>query len=117
MRGLKIRVIGQGGITTHPVIVLGTPLSREPVIVPAHGVKHLFAPHALVPGEAIGVGIGKHVSYVQRSRGRRWGSVDGEDFRALRFAVKRIDLLLFPGLPPTLFEAIYAYSLRYLGGG
>ena len=76
------RVVGDGRIAAHAVVVLHPPLGGESVVVPAHRVEDLSAPHAVVPGHGVGVGVGEAVSGVQRPRHRRRGRVYGVDVGA-----------------------------------
>ena len=53
-------------VAAHPVVVLHPALGRQPVVVPADRVEHVLAAHPLVAGDQVGVGVGEHVSHVQR---------------------------------------------------
>ncbi len=62
----EIRIVLQGRIHAHAVIVLHTAFGRQAVVVPAHRVEHVVAVHALETCDHIGVRVG-------RTRGRRAG--------------------------------------------
>ena len=72
-RQLQARLVGVVRIAAHVEVVLHPPLGGQAVVVPPHGVEHLFTEHALVAGDHVGLGVAEHVADVQRPghRGRR----------------------------------------------
>lgn len=61
----EVGVVGQGWVAADTVIVLDAAFGGEAVVIPAHGVEHGFAAHALVAGDDVGVGVGEHVADVE----------------------------------------------------
>src|ERR1039457_4275002 len=59
-------------------VVLPPALGRQPVVAPADRVEDLFAPHALEPGDHVGVRERADVTDVQCATDRQRGSVDRE---------------------------------------
>ncbi len=57
--------VGQRWIARDTEVVLHSSLGRKTVVVPTHRVKHVLASHALITGNGVGMGVGKHVSHVQ----------------------------------------------------
>ena len=105
VRGLKIGVVGQGGVHAHAEVVLHAALGGQAVVVPPHRVEHGLAHHALVAGHDVGVRVGEHMADVQGAGHRRRGSVDRVHLLARRSAVKSVGALVLPGLTPLRFEA------------
>ena len=106
LRGLEVRVVGDGRIASHAVVVLHATLGREPVVVPAHGIEDLAAAHPLVARDGVGVGVGEDVSDVKRAADRRRRSVDRVDALARRRAVERVGAVALPGRAPLALEAV-----------
>ena len=108
---LEIRVVLEGGIDAHPVVVLNPALRWQSVVVPAHGVEDVIAPHPLETGDDIGVGVREDMTHVQVAghRGRR--GVDGIDGLAVAGVAEAVDLGLLPVLAPLLLQAIHAHPV------
>ncbi len=99
-----------GGVPAHAVVVLHPTLRGQSVVVPADRVEHLEPGHPLVAGKAVRVGVGEHVSHMQRpARGWR-GSVDGEDTLSRPgqrgTAVEGVGPLVGPYPHPLVLEAV-----------
>ena len=71
--GPEVGVVGERRVADDAVVELRAALDVEAVVVPAHRVEDLLAPHALVAGDGVGVGVGAHVADVQAAAdgGRR----------------------------------------------
>ena len=65
MRGLEVRIIGEGRIDANPEVVLHAALGRQAVIVPAHGVEDRFSQHSLETCDDVGVRVREHVADVK----------------------------------------------------
>ena len=65
--GSNVGVVGERRVALDAVVVLDPALGGQAVVVPAHRVEDLLAPHALVAGDGVGVGVA-------RTRGRRAAS-------------------------------------------
>ena len=65
MRGLEVRIIGEGRIDANPEVVLHAALGRQAVIVPAHGVEDRFTQHSLETRNDVGVRVREHVADVK----------------------------------------------------
>ena len=104
--GSKLGVVGERGVTAHPVVVLDPALGGHPVVVPAHGVEDVLAPHPPVASDDVALGVAKDVADVQLTRdgGRR--GVDAKDTLARGAAIKAVDALLVPAGGPGRFEAV-----------
>ena len=57
VRGLEVRIIGEGCINANPKVVLHAALCGQTIVVPAHGVEDRFAQHSLETRDDIGVRI------------------------------------------------------------
>ena len=77
-RWLKVGVVRERRIAAHPEEVLDATLGRYAVIVPPHGIEDVLTLHPLVPGDAVGVGVGKDVPDVEASRRGGGRCVDSE---------------------------------------
>ncbi|MDI2021010.1 hypothetical protein PJL18_01526 [Paenarthrobacter nicotinovorans] len=66
-RGSVVRLVRDGGIAAHTVVVLDAALGRQPVVIPAHGVEDVLARHPHVTGLDVGLGEGEHVAHVERA--------------------------------------------------
>ena len=98
-------VVGHGGVAENAVVVLNAAFGGQTVVVPAEGVEHVLAGHALVACNDVGLGVGEHVTHVQGAGcGRRRG-VDGVDLLASGVLVECVGLLIGPALRKLLFEA------------
>ena len=113
VRGSEVRVVGQGGVAAHPEVVLDTALGGQAVVVPAHGVEHRLAAHALEAGHGVGVGVGEDVPHVQGAGDRRRRGVDGEDLGALGAAVEGVGPLGLPALAPGGLQAVGRHLGRH----
>ena len=100
-RGLETGVVGQGGVAAGPEVVLHPPLGGEPVVVPAHRVEDVLAPHAVEPGHRVGVRVGEDVPDVQGPRHRRGRGVDGEHVLSGGPRVEPVGRRRLPSAPPT----------------
>ena len=65
MRGLEVRIIGEGRIDANPEVVLNAALGRQAVIIPAHGVEDRFTQHSLETCDDVGVRVREHVADVK----------------------------------------------------
>src|SRR5690606_32160556 len=108
LRRAEVGVVGERRVAAGPRHELDAALDVEPVVVPAHGVEDLLAPHALVPGDGVGVGVGADVARVQRARHGRRRRVDREDLVARLRAVEPVGALVGPALAPLGLEALEA---------
>ena len=104
----EIRIVLQGRIHAHAVIVLHTAFGRQAVVVPAHRVEHVVAVHALETCDHIGVRVGEHVADVQvaRNGGRR--GIDGINGLTVAGALELVDSALVPDSAPLVFETVHA---------
>ena len=59
-RRSEVRVVRQGRVAAHAVVVLHPALGRQAVVVPADRVEDVLAAHPLVAGDQVGVGVGEH---------------------------------------------------------
>ena len=105
-RRLEPRPVGLAGIAAHPEVVLHPALGGQAVVVPAHRVEDLPAPHAPVAGQDIGVGVGEEVADVERARDRRRRGVDGEDLRAGPAPVEAVGAVGLPTLAPAALQPV-----------
>ncbi|CAB4858439.1 unannotated protein [freshwater metagenome] len=103
---LERRVVGQARIASHAEVVLHPALSRQAVVVPAHGVEHLEAAHALVARHAVGVGVREHVAHVQRPAHGRRGSVDRVHLLAGLRPIERVEAGGLPDFSPLRLDAV-----------
>ena len=62
---LEVGVVGERRVADDAVVDLHAALDVEAVVVPPHRVEDLVAPHALVAGDGVGVGVRAHVAGVQ----------------------------------------------------
>ena len=53
----EIRIVLEGGVHAHAIIVLHTAFGRQSVVVPAHRVEHVVAVHALESRDHIGMRV------------------------------------------------------------
>ena len=104
----EIRIVLQGSVHAHAVIVLHTAFGRQAVVVPAHRVEHVVAVHALETRDHIGMRVGEHVAHMQvaRNGGRR--GIDGIDGLAVAGALELVDSALVPDATPLVFETVHA---------
>ena len=111
----EVVVVGERGVTPHPVVVLDPALSGKTVVVPAHRIENLFAAHALIAGLQIHVGIAKDVADVETARSCGRGSVNSEHvvFAAAKspLTIKAIRPTLFPRLSPECFQAFEGWFI------
>ena len=106
LRRGEVRVVRQGRIAAHPVVVLHATLGGQAVVIPTHGVEHTFAAHALVARDQVGVGVAEHVSHVQRSRNRGRRGVDAEHLVARLRAHERVGVLFAPPGRPLRLQPL-----------
>ena len=98
-------VVCHGGVAENAVVVLNAAFGGQAVVIPAEGVEHVLAGHALVACNDVGLGVGEHVTHVQGAGcGRRRG-VNGVDLFASGVLVECVGLLVGPALRELLFEA------------
>ena len=98
-------VVCHGGVAENAVVVLNAAFGGQAVVIPAEGVEHVLAGHALVACDDVGLGVGEHVTHVQGAGcGRRRG-VNGVDLFASGVLVECVGLLVGPALRELLFEA------------
>ena len=109
---LEARVVGEGGVDDGAGDELDPTLHVEPVVVPPHGVEDLLAPHALVAGDEVGVGVAEDVPGVQGAahRGRR--RVDGEHLGACLRAVEAVGAVAGPRGAPLRLEPLQRGLVR-----
>ena len=62
---LQVGVVVHRRFAPHPEVVLHPALGGQAVVIPAHRVEDLQAPHPLVAGDAVGVGVAENVPDVQ----------------------------------------------------
>ncbi|CAI8365934.1 MAG: Uncharacterised protein [Cellulomonadaceae bacterium TMED98] len=109
-RGSEGAVVGEGGVASHPVVVLHPALGRQPVIVPPHGVEDFLAPHALVSGLQVHMGVAEDVANMQTAGGSGWRSVDGEDAVGApghsAFSIEPVGALALPPIRPGRLEPL-----------
>ena len=65
MRGLEVRIIGEGRIDANPEVVLHAALGGQAIVVPAHGVEDRFTLHSLETRDDVGVRVREHVADVK----------------------------------------------------
>ena len=97
----EVGVVGEGGVAGHAVEVLDPPLGGQAVVVPAHRVEDLGAPHAPIAGDRVGVGVGEDVADVEGARHRRRRGVDGVDLRPGLGAVEAVGAAPVPRPRPS----------------
>ena len=104
----EIRIVLQGSVHAHAVIVLHTAFGRQAVVVPAHRVEHVVAVHALETRDHIGMRVGEHVAHMQvaRNGGRR--GIDGINGLTVAGALELVDSALVPDATPLVFETVHA---------
>ena len=117
VRRLEVGVVGQRRVAADAEVVLDPPLGGQPVVVPPHRVEDLEAPHALVAGDRIGVGVGEHVADVQRPADRRRRGVDGVDLVAGRGPVEAVGARRPPSALPTCASSPSRVGLSGTVGG
>src|SRR5690606_24901341 len=95
-----------GGVDDRAGEELDAALDVEAVVVPAHRVEDLLAPHALVPGDEVRVRVAEDVAGVQVAahRGRR--GVDREHLVSALGAVEAVRAVGFPASPPLGLETV-----------
>ena len=104
----EIRIVLEGGVHTHAVIVLHTAFGWQAVVVPAHRVEHVVAVHALESRDHIGMRVREHVAHVQvAGNGGRRG-VDGIHGLAVAGALELVDFAFVPDFAPLVFETVHA---------
>ena len=103
---------GQGRIASHAEVVLDSTLGRQPVVVPAHRVKHGTPPHAVKPRDDVRVGVRKDMADVQRATdgGRR--RIDGKNLVARLGPIESVEAGFFPACRPLGFETFECRLLR-----
>ena len=101
----EVRVVGERRVARHPEVVLHPALGGQPVVVPAHRVEELPAPHPPVAGDGVGLHVAEDRSHVERARHGRWGGVDGEDLGAAGTVLEAVRARLLPGSGPPVLEA------------
>ena len=112
---LEIRIVLQGRVHAHTVIVLHAALGRQAVVVPTHRIKDVEALHALEAGDDIGVRVGKHVADMQMAgHGGRRG-INRIDGLAVACIAEFIDAGFVPRLAPLVFEPVDADLVRQRG--
>ena len=92
----EVGVVGNVWVARDAEEVLYTTLGWQPVVVPAHRIKHLFAAHAPKTCNGVGVGVAKDVPHVQRAADGWWRRVDRKNIGPLGAAVKRVGAFGFP---------------------
>ena len=101
--GLEVGVVGEGGVAADAEVVLYPALGGQAVVVPAHGVIHLLASHAVESGEGVGVGVAEDVADVEGAAdGGGWG-VDGVHLVAEGGAVEAVRAVGLPDFVPFGF--------------
>ena len=104
----EIRIVLEGGVHTHAVIVLHTAFGWQAVVIPAHRVEHVVAVHALESRDHIGMRVREHVAHVQvAGNGGRRG-VDGIHGLAVAGALELVDFAFVPDFAPLVFETVHA---------
>ena len=109
---VEVRVLGQRRVTAHAEVVLHAALGRQPVVVPAHRIEHLVAPHPAETRHEVGVGVALDGAEVQRPARRRRRRVDGVDLLA---ALRAIEAIGARGLPPLAPLGLQAIERRFVG--
>ena len=110
-RDREVRVVGERGIAAHPVVVLHPSFGGQTVVVPAHRIEDRFAPHALIAGDRVGVGVTEDMAHVERSAHRRRRGVDRVDAGPIRSAVESVGAVAFPDRVPPRLETFEVGSL------
>ena len=95
-RRSEVGVVGNVWVARDAEEVLYSTLGWQPVVVPAHRIKHLLAAHAPKTSNRVGVGVAKYVSHVQRTADGGWRRVDCKNIGPLGAAVKRVGAFGFP---------------------
>ena len=114
-RWFEVRVVGQRRVAAHAVVVLDATFGGQAVVIPAHRVEDLLAPHPLVTSDGVGVGVGEHVPGMQMSRDGRRRGVDGEHCLAglHLVAMECVELLVLPDLAPFGFEPLQGWLVGH----
>jgi hypothetical protein len=89
------RLVGDGGV-----------LGRQAEGIPAHGVQHVLAEHALVAGDDVGDRVVAHVAHVQLAAGV------GEHGQAVELLAAEI---IAGGEAAVLFPVLLRLALQGLG--
>ena len=106
-RRLEVRVVGEGHVHAHAVVVLHAALGGQAVVIPTHRVEHVVAAHALVTRNHIGVRVREHVTHVQRTGdgGRR--GVDGVDGLAVAGIAEFVGAVFIPDGAPLVLKSVH----------
>ena len=105
-RWREVRVVRLRRITGHAVEVLDAALRGQTVVVPAHWVEHALAPHALVAGDGVGVGVAEHVAHVKRPAHRGGRGVDGVHVGPFGGAIEGVDAVGVPYAAKALLKSV-----------
>lgn len=105
-RRLKIGLPCGIRVAAHAVVILDPAFGRQAVIVPAHGIEHSLAAHALKARNDIGVGVTEHVPDMQSAGGSARRCVDGINSFTRRAAIKGVSAFFEPAAGPAMFEGV-----------
>ncbi len=112
LRRRERRIVGERRVAPDAVVVLHAPLRRQPVVVPAHGIEHGLAAHAVKASDQIGVGEREDVTDVQRAADRGRRRVDGVHVAARTRSIEAVHAGRFPDRRPLRLEP---FERRLLG--
>ena len=107
-RRLEVRVVGEGHVHAHAVVVLHAALGGQAVVVPAHRVEHVIAAHALVARNHVGVRVGEHVTHVQRTGNGGRRGVDGVDGLTVAGVAEFVGAVFVPDGAPLVLKPVHA---------
>ena len=107
-RRLEVRVVGEGHVHAHAVVVLHAALGGQAVVVPAHRVEHVIAAHALVACDHVGVRVGEHVTHVQRTGNGGRRGVDGVDGLTVAGVAEFVGAVFVPDGAPLVLKPVHA---------
>ncbi len=116
-RRAEVGIMRSGRVAAHPEDLLDPPLGGEAVIVEAHRIEDLPAPHAAEAGDHVGVGVREDVAQVQLPAHRRGWSVDGVDVGARAGAIESVGTLRLPASRPLLLQALQGGPVRGRANG
>ena len=90
----------------HAEVVLYATLCWESVVVPTHGIENGFATHSPESSHGVGVGVGEHMTHVQRAAHRGWWGVDSKNIVPGCRAVEGVHALGVPDANPLWLNVL-----------